>query len=162
MQNIDRTRKIYIEGKQQRSDSGDDRKIFGPRNKIIGQVPEGNRKDIRDAVEAASLEVKWKNMTPHSRAQILYYTAENLELRKKEFACIIADMTGRDGKQEVESSLETIFHYAAWADKFEGTIHDVPIRGVSLAMNEPIGVIGIICPDDNLSLIHISEPTRPY
>ncbi len=157
VQNIDRTRKIYIEGKQKRSDSGYDRKIFGPRNKIIGQVPEGNRKDIRDAVEAASLEVKWKNMTPHSRAQILYYTAENLELRKKEFACIIADMTGRDGKQEVESSLETIFHYAAWADKFEGTIHDVPIRGVSLAMNEPIGVIGIICPDDNplQSFIHL-------
>ncbi len=156
-QTIDRTRKIFIGGKQTRSDSGYDRKVFGFRKEVIGQVPEGNRKDLREAVEAANQEVKWRNMTPHSRAQVLYYAAENLELRKKEYVSILKKMTGIDGKQEVESSLETIFHYAAWADKFEGTIHDVPIRGVSLAVNEPVGVIGIVCPDDNplLSFVHL-------
>ena len=154
---IDRTRKLFIDGKQKRSDSGYDRKIFNSKNELIGQVPEGNRKDIRDAVEAATQAGKWKNMTAHNRAQILYYAAENLELRKEEFSNTIQNMTGKDGRHEVESTLETIFHYAAWADKFEGIIHDIPIRGVSLALNEPIGVLGIVCPDKNplLSFVHL-------
>ena len=157
LQTIDRTRKLFIGGKQKRPDSGYDRKIFNLKNEIIGQVPDGNKKDIRDAVEAASNEVQWKSMNPHNRAQVLYYAAENLELRKKEYANIIQKMTGENGQQEIESTLETIFHYAAWADKFEGYVHDVPIRGVSLAMNEPIGVIGIVCPNNNplLSFVHL-------
>ncbi len=155
---IDRTRKLFIGGKQKRSDSGYDQKIFGFENELIGQVPEGNKKDVRDAVEAANQEAKWKNMTAHGRAQVLYYAAENLELRKKEYASILQKMTGEDGKKEVESTIETIFYYAAWADKFEGIVHDVPIRGVSLAMNEPIGVIGIVCPENNplLSFTHLA------
>ena len=154
---IDRTRKLFINGKQKRSDSGYDRKIFNSKNELIGQVPEGNRKDIRDAVEAATQAGKWKNMTAHNRAQILYYAAENLELRKEEISITVQNMTGKDGRHEVESTLETIFNYAAWADKFEGTIHDIPIRGVSLALNEPIGVLGIVCPDNNplLSFVHL-------
>ena len=154
--NIDRTRKLYIGGAQKRSDSGYDKQIYSS-NTLIGQVPLGNRKDIRDAVEAAANEKKWKGMSAHGRAQVLYYAAENLELRKQEFAQTIFEMTGENGNDEVEKALETIFYFASWADKFEGAIHNVPIRGVSLAMKEPLGVIAIICPDNDplLSFIHL-------
>src|SRR5206468_4840786 len=40
------------------------------------------------------------------------------------------------------------FTYAAWADKWDGAVHHTPIRGVTLAMNEPVGVLGIAAPDE--------------
>ncbi|PYO37140.1 MAG: aldehyde dehydrogenase [Gemmatimonadetes bacterium] len=32
------------------------------------------------------------------------------------------------------------------ADKWDGAVHHTPVRGVTLAMNEPIGVVGVACP----------------
>ena len=84
------------------------------------------------------------------RAQILFYIAENLSARAGEFAHRLATMTGNKGhaKAEVQTSIECLFTYAAWADKYDGAVHNVPIRGVALAMNEPVGVIGIGCADE--------------
>jgi len=48
----------------------------------------------------------------------------------------------------VDASIARLFSYAAWADKYDGAVHQTPIRGVTLAMNEPIGVIGIACPEE--------------
>jgi aldehyde dehydrogenase (NAD+) len=48
----------------------------------------------------------------------------------------------------VDTALSRLFSYAAWADKFDGAAKSVPIRGVALAMNEPVGVIGAFCPED--------------
>jgi aldehyde dehydrogenase (NAD+) len=122
-------------------------------------VGDGNRKDIRNAVEAAHAAEKWANSTPHSRAQILYYLAENLSVRSEEFVRQIVRQTGVSRKtaaEEVELALARLFSYAAWADKFEGVIHRPPVRGVTLAMREAIGVIGIVCPDANPLLGFIS------
>ena len=41
-----------------------------------------------------------------------------------------------------------LFTYGAWADKFEGAVHAPPLRGVALAMPEPLGVAGVICPPE--------------
>ena len=58
---------------------------------MIGEVGEGNRKDIRNAVEAAhAAAAGWTSTTGHNRAQILYYIAENLSVREDEFARRIA------------------------------------------------------------------------
>ena len=83
--------------------------------------------------------------------------SKNLDLRKDEFAQTIQLMTGENGKEEVDQALENIFYFASWADKFEGTIHNVPIRGVSLCNERALGVIAIVCPDNNplLSFIHL-------
>ena len=87
--------------------------------------------------------------TGHLRAQILYYIAENLSARSDELAKRLNAMTGgRNGAKEVEASVKRLFTYAAWADKFDGQAHGVPIRGVALAMREPVGVIGALCPDE--------------
>jgi aldehyde dehydrogenase (NAD+) len=161
--NIDRTAKLFIGGKQARPDSGYARMIVSPKGKSLGEVGEGNRKDIRNAVEAAHAAKVWSRSTGHLRAQVLYYTGENLDARRDEFAARISAMTGtskRDATREVEASVRRLFTYAAWADKWDGAVHSVPIRGVALAMNEPIGVVGVACPDEAplLGLISLVAP----
>jgi aldehyde dehydrogenase (NAD+) len=157
---IDRTAKLFIGGKQARPDSGYSRAVLAPDGKQIGLVGDGNRKDIRNAVEAAAKAEGWSSMSGHARAQILYYIAENLSARAGEFARRLKQMTGAAGAREVEASIRRLFTYAAWADKFDGAVHDPPLRGVVLAMNEPLGTIGIACPDAAplLGLISLMAP----
>ncbi len=145
---IDRTAKLFIGGKQARPDSGYSRPVLGANGELLAEVGDGNRKDIRNAVEAAHAASGWGRATAHNRAQILYYVAENLAARADDFVKRIASMTGdlKAARLEVEQSLETLFTFAAWADKFDGAVHSVPMRGVVLAMNEAIGVVGLICP----------------
>jgi aldehyde dehydrogenase (NAD+) len=148
---VDRTAKLFIGGKQARPDSGYSRLIVTPKGRPIAEVGEGNRKDIRNAVEAAHAAKGWAPSSGHLRAQILYYIGENLDARRDEFASRISAMTAaskRDAVREVEASVRRLFTYGAWADKWDGAVHSVPIRGVAMAMNEPIGVVGVACPDE--------------
>ncbi|MEM6305687.1 MAG: aldehyde dehydrogenase family protein [Pseudomonadota bacterium] len=146
---VDRTSKLYIGGKQARPDGGYSTPIYGKTGKLLGEVSRANRKDVRNAVEAAQGAAGWSRTNGHLRAQILYYIAENLAARVDEFAARLNALQGkRVGAREVEASVQRLFTYAAWADKFDGQVHGVPIRGVALAMREPIGVIGAICPDE--------------
>ena len=149
---IDRTPKIFVGGKQARPDSGYSRRILGPDDAQVGEVPEGNRKDVRNAVEAAHSAWKtWSKATGHSRAQILYYLAENLSVRSDEFAARLSAMDGRakrESLKEVDATVRRLFTYAAWADKWDGAVHNVPIRGVALAMHESIGVVGVAAPEE--------------
>ncbi|MEW7008769.1 aldehyde dehydrogenase family protein [Lentilitoribacter sp. EG35] len=149
---VDRTAKLYIGGKQSRPDSGYAREVLDTKGKLIGHVGEGNRKDIRNAVEAANKAANWAKTTGHLRAQILYYIGENLSARASEFEERIRSMTGVTAKtatQEVATSIDRLFTYAAWADKYDGNVHSVPIRGVALAMREAVGNLGLLCPDEN-------------
>ena len=87
----------------------------------------------------------------YNRSQILYFIAENLDARRIEFAKRIAAMTGRtqrSAQAEVDAAVERLFTYAAWADKYGGTVQETTLRGITVAINEPIGVIGIACPDE--------------
>lgn len=145
---IDRTAKLFIGGKQARPDSGYSRAVWSPKGALLGHTGIGSRKDIRNAVEAAHAAKGWAKSTAHNRAQVIYYIAENLSARADEFARRLRDMTGRDGMAEVSSTIDRLFTYAAWADKYDGAVKPVPLRGVALAMNEPVGVIGAICADE--------------
>jgi aldehyde dehydrogenase (NAD+) len=157
---IDRTAKLYVGGKQARPDSGYSQAIWSPKGKLLGHIGLGSRKDIRNAVEAAHAAKGWGKASAHLRAQILYYIAENLSARSDEFAKRLTEMTGKSGAGEVEASIARLFTYAAWADKFDGAVKSVPLRGMVLAMNEPCGVIGAICPDEAplLGLISLMAP----
>ncbi|MDD2923526.1 MAG: aldehyde dehydrogenase family protein, partial [Anaerolineales bacterium] len=149
---IDRTAKLFINGKQARPDSGYSIEVLDANGNLIGEVGQGSRKDIRNAVEAArGVADKWAKTTGHNRAQILYYLAENLSIRSDEFAKRIVQQTGADfesANREVEASVESLFTAAAWADKYDGAVHNTPLRNVTLAAREPIGVMGILLPDD--------------
>ncbi|MFV1491662.1 aldehyde dehydrogenase family protein [Phaeobacter sp. JH18-32] len=158
---VDRTAKLYIGGKQARPDGGYSKAIHGKSGALLGHVGLGNRKDVRNAVEAAAGANGWAKTTGHLRAQILYYIGENLSARAGEFADRIDRMTGKSqGAQEVETSIQRLFTAAAWADKYDGQAHGVPIRGVALAMKEPVGVIGALCADEAplLGLISVLAP----
>jgi aldehyde dehydrogenase (NAD+) len=144
---IDRTPKLFIGGKQARPDSGYAQLVYAADGtSVLGEVGEGNRKDIRNAVEAARAALPgWAAATSYNRAQILYYLAENLSVRSSEFSQRLLAMTGEDA-DEVERSVEYLFSAAAYADKWEGRVHTPPLRGAALAVPEPIGVVGVACP----------------
>ncbi|MCP4999466.1 MAG: aldehyde dehydrogenase family protein [Hyphomicrobiales bacterium] len=160
---VDRTAKLYIGGKQVRPDGNYSLSVISPKGTVIGEMGEGNRKDIRNAVEAARNASGWATASTHLRAQILYYLGENLSARTDEFVARLSAMTGvkkQDAAREVDASIDRFFTYAAWADKFDGAVHSPPLRGVALAMNEPIGVAGVICPDELplLSFVSLVAP----
>jgi len=133
---VDRTRKLYIGGKQARPDGG--YSWPGPG----AAVPLGNRKDIRNAVEAAHKAGGWSRVTGHARAQVLYFLAENLAAREAEFA-------SRCGARETEASIARAFYWAAWADKHDGRVQATAQDHLTLAIHEPWGVMGLICPDES-------------
>ena len=146
---IDRTVKLYIGGKQARPDSGYSMEVRSPEGRLLGEAPLGNRKDIRNAVEAAHKAESWAKATAHNRAQVLYYCAENLAQRQDEIVHRLAASVGeKQAAAEVETGIERIFSYAAWADKFDGAVHNPPFRNIAIAMNEAIGTVGVICPTD--------------
>ncbi len=145
---LDRTQKLFIGGKQARPDGGYSRPVYGARGGLLGHASLANRKDLRNAVEAMNAARGWSKTTAHLRAQILYYIAENLDARGADLARKITEQTGRDGADEIDLCVQTLFTFAAWADKYDGQVRNVPIRGVALAMHEPVGNMAVFCRDD--------------
>ncbi|MBN8243482.1 aldehyde dehydrogenase family protein [Nitratireductor aquimarinus] len=163
VEGIDRTMKNYIGGKQARPDGGHSYAVTGKGGLVIGEAGIGNRKDIRNAVEAAAKAGGWGGATGHNRAQVLYYLGENLEARRAGMEALLCESTGISAKKaadEFDTALRRIFYYAAQADKFDGAVHSTQSRHVTLAMNEPFGVMGIACPDEAplLSLVSLVLP----
>eukprot|EP00747_Dinoflagellata_sp_TGD_P167467 gnl/TRDRNA2_/TRDRNA2_191927_c0_seq1.p1 gnl/TRDRNA2_/TRDRNA2_191927_c0~~gnl/TRDRNA2_/TRDRNA2_191927_c0_seq1.p1 ORF type:complete len:822 (-),score=165.52 gnl/TRDRNA2_/TRDRNA2_191927_c0_seq1:212-2677(-) len=161
---IDHTIKLYIGGAQKRPDGVYQRAVLDPAGKEVGAVGDGNRKDIRDAVEAAHKAAPgWGKRAAFNRAQICYYIAENLQMRRAEFSTKLQTMTGRQAAscdQEVDLSIQRLFYWASYADKYGGGIQETPLYGVTAKVNEPVGVIGIICPDESplLSFVSLLAP----
>jgi aldehyde dehydrogenase (NAD+) len=160
---IDRTPKLFVGGRQVRPDSGYSRPVFGPDGTLIGEVGDGNRKDIRNAVEAAHAAAGWGSATPSNRSQVVSYVAENLATRADEFSARIVQQTGvsaAEARREVELAIERLFRAAAWADKYGGAVQATPLRGLVVAVHEPVGVIGIVCPVERplLALVSLIAP----
>lgn len=159
MPRVDRTIRMYIGGRQMRPDGGYTMLVRGASEEEAGEVGLGNRKDIRNAVEAARRAGGWADRTAHNRAQILYFIAENLAVRAAEFAARIRSLTGQSAgraAEEVELSIRRLFSYAAHADKWDGQVHRTPYRNVTLAMPESLGVVAIVCPERDPLLGFIS------
>jgi aldehyde dehydrogenase (NAD+) len=158
---IDRTAKLYIGGKQVRPDGGYSREVWAGK-KLLGLVPEGNRKDIRNAVEAARAATAWERQSAHGRAQVLYYLAENLQAQRARFVDALAPFSNaKAAAAEVQASVERLFDFAAWADKYDGAVHQPPMHGVTLALHEAVGNIAVIASNEAplLGLIALVAPT---
>jgi aldehyde dehydrogenase (NAD+) len=148
---IDRTAKLYIGGRQLRPDGGYSNAAYDATGRVIAEVPAGNRKDIRNAVEAARAATGWSAATAYNRAQVLYFIAENLDQRADEFVRRIAQLSGKDAsaaRVEFDLCIRRIFTYAAMTDKYDSRVHATPFRNITLAMREPLGVIGIVAPEE--------------
>jgi aldehyde dehydrogenase (NAD+) len=158
---IDITAKFFVGGKQARPDGGQSYTVFGKGGAAIGEAGLGNRKDVRNAVEAAGKATGWGGVTAHNRAQVLYFLAENLNQRRAEFVAALA-ATGASPKpeEEFDAAVRRAFWYAAQADKFDGAVTATKSRHVTMTVNEPFGTIGIVCPDEAplLSLLSLVLP----
>ena len=157
---IDRTAKLYIGGKQARPDGGYSREVRVGKT-LLGLVPEGNRKDIRNAVEASRAASSWERQSAHGRAQVLYYLAENLQASQARLVqCLAPFGSASRAAQEVEASVQCLFTFAAWADKYDGAVHQPPMHGVTLALHEAIGTVALIAPDEQplLGLLALLAP----
>jgi len=149
---INRAAKHYIGGKQVRPDCGHSYPVKDAQDRIVSEAALGNRKDIRNAVEAAGKAASWSCTTAHERAQTLYRIAENLSIRGAEFSNRLQSLTGAGGfesRREVDKAVERLFYYAAWSDKYDGHVHLTTYKRVALAMPEPWGVMGQICPAEH-------------
>ena len=158
-QSIDRTLKFYIGGKQVRPDGGHSIETFNANGTLAAVVGSGNRKDIRNAVNAAVKATSWSSQSGHGRAQILYFLAENLAVRESEWIERLETLCGisnEHAKAEFDESISRIFSYAAWADKYDGAVHSAPYRGVTMALPEPIGVLAQVAPENQPLLTTIS------
>jgi aldehyde dehydrogenase (NAD+) len=160
---LDETPKLYMAGKQARPDGGYSMPVVSSKGIQLGEVGEGSRKDIRNAVQAAEKNKAWAKSTAHLRAQVIYYIAENLEKRSSEFIGRIraqTDCKQDKAEQELALSIERLFAAAAMADKFDGQIHSPPSRQLVAAMREPIGIVGVVAPQDNplLGTITMAAP----
>ena len=162
---VDRTPKLYVGGRQVRPDGGTSypvRGATGPHGepgRHLGEAGWGSRKDVRDAVEAARMATAWTKASGHARAQVLYYLAENLDADAVRFVDRLRDLTGADAagaRREVDVAVRRLFAYAAWADKHDGAVKSVPVRGVVLGMHEPWGVAAVSCPDEAPLLAFVS------
>jgi len=157
---VDRTYKLYYGGAQKRPDANYSRVIRTVEGKVMAQVGESNRKDVRNAVEAAAkAQPAWAKKSPFNRQQILYYIAENLEIRKRGFARRLVELTGvstEEAETEVSQSVARLFYWAAYADKYGGTVQETQLYGTVIKIHEPVGVIGIACPDKSPLLSFVS------
>jgi aldehyde dehydrogenase (NAD+) len=139
---------MFIGGNQKRGDSGHSIEVFDWQKQEIATVGRGNRKDIRNAVEAANKQMNWTALSSHARAQIMFYIAENLSQRRDYFISLLSSTPFcQNPIQEFDTALKRLFTFASWADKFDGAVHQAPVRANTIALNEPVGVIGVICPN---------------
>ncbi|XP_044844837.1 aldehyde dehydrogenase family 16 member A1 [Mauremys mutica] len=164
MPRVDRTYKLYYGGAQKRPEGMASLPVLDPAGNVLAYVADGSAKDIRNAVEAAHKAAPgWGKRAAHARAQVLYYVAENLELRREEVASRLGALTGappEEAQREVDLGLERLFHWAALCDKSGGAVQETPLHGTTLQLRQPLGVVGVTCPDERplLSFLSLLAP----
>ncbi|MEM9372024.1 MAG: aldehyde dehydrogenase family protein [Planctomycetota bacterium] len=157
---ITKTYKLYIGGKFPRTESGRTTAVTDASNSTIAHVCHASRKDVRDAVEAATkAQSGWASQTAYLRGQILYRLAEMMEGKASELSAAI----GASGDEEVARSIDRVVHFAGWTDKFSMVAGGAnPVAGPyhNFTTPGPIGVTGVVCPDDKplLGLVSLVAP----
>lgn len=161
-----KTYKIYIGGQFPRTESG---RYYTPENKSgkkLANVCLCSRKDLRDAVVAArSAYGSWSNRAAFNRGQILYRMAEMLEGRKAQFVeeLVMQDSAKAAAEKEVNLAIDRLIYYAGWCDKYQqlfSTVNPVGSPHFNFSVPEPMGVAGIIAPQDS-SLLGIVSAIAP-
>jgi aldehyde dehydrogenase (NAD+) len=156
--------KLYIGGRQVSPVGGDGIPVYSVHSEQINKMAVGNSQDIQKAVRAANTAIDWQSTAAHSRVQVLYTLAENLAVKTKEFATRISLITGSnqiEAVREVEQSIERLFIYAGLADKSEGDVQQMSKHEITLTIREPLGIVGVICPNEASLLGFISTVIPP-
>ena len=163
---IQKTYKLYINGKFIRTESGRYFPVNDKDGNLSANMCRANRKDFREAVNASRNAVSgWNSRTAYNRGQILYRTAETLEGRKEQFIqeLISFGITRKKVATEVDKTIDRLVYYAGWADKYQtlfSSINPVSSSYYNFSIPEYQGVIALIAPDKNplLGLVSLLAP----
>lgn len=164
--NINKTYKLYIDGKFPRTESGRYYAINNSKGELIANMCLASRKDFRNAVVAArKAQGSWANASALNKGQVLYRVAEMLEGRKEQFIIelITQGETVKSAKEEVEASIDRLVYYAGWSDKYQqffSSVNPVVSSHFNFSILEPVGIVSIIAPENKslLSLITLIAP----
>lgn len=161
---ITKTPKCYVGGAFIRSEGGSVSPLHDSAGNFLCNIPQCTRKDLRNAVEAAAKAGGWAKRNAYNKGQILYRIAEMLESRAAEMAGAIAiSADAKKAAVEVRESIDRIVHYAGWTDKYQallGSVNPVATPHFNFTVNEPVGIIGIVAPDESplLGLLSLILP----
>jgi acyl-CoA reductase-like NAD-dependent aldehyde dehydrogenase len=162
---ITKTPKCYVGGAFIRSESGRVFPIHDASGAFVANVPQCTRKDLRNAVEAAAKAGPgWAKRSGYNRGQIIYRLAEMIEARKAEMTdAITLSGASKAAEKEVAATIDRLIHYAGWTDKYEqmlGNVNPVASPYFNFTVTEPMGIIGVIAPDEMplLALISLIAP----
>jgi aldehyde dehydrogenase (NAD+) len=179
---VTKTPKVYVGGAFIRSESGRTFPIKDASGAFFANVPQCTRKDLRNAVEAAAKAgPAWAKRTAYNRGQIIYRLGEMLEARRADMADALmlgaAAPSSRHGgeggrgrppskaaaRREIDATVDRLVYYAGWADKFEqllGNVNPVASPHFNFSVTEPVGIGGLLAPDEAplLGLISLVAP----
>uniref|UniRef100_A0A4W6F5B3 Aldehyde dehydrogenase 16 family, member A1 n=1 Tax=Lates calcarifer TaxID=8187 RepID=A0A4W6F5B3_LATCA len=144
----------FVGGKACKSESGCSVAVQPPGGgSVLAYCPDGGRKDVRNAVEAAiKVQPGWMKKSPSARAQSLYSLAKGLEAKRRDIAVSINIQTGLsmdEAEKEVDLSFARLSDWAAYCDKVQGGTLPIPQSGSALSFPEALGVVGIVLPEKN-------------
>ena len=155
---VNKTYKLCIAGGFPRSESGRYYALNDKSGKLIANVCQASRKDLRGAVNAARNALPgWSSRTAYNRGQILYRLAEMLEGRKSQFVeeLQLQGVPHEDAVLEVNNSVDRLVYFAGWTDKYQqifGAVNPVSTSHFNFSVLEPVGVVTLIAPQGSALL----------
>lgn len=164
--NIQKTYKLYIDGKFPRTESGRYYKLNDKNGKVVANICRSSRKDFRDAVVSSrKAQADWQKKSAFNKGQILYRIAETLETRKAQFIEVL-QLQGdskASAEKEVYAAIDMLVYYAGWSDKYQqifSSVNPVESSHFNFSFPEPTGVVSAIAPQQNglLGLVSCMAP----
>jgi acyl-CoA reductase-like NAD-dependent aldehyde dehydrogenase len=164
---VAKTYKLYVGGAFPRSESGRSYPVHDATGTLLAHAALASRKDLRDAVSAASSAFGgWSGATAYNRGQVLYRVAEMMQGRRDRFADHVVAAEGVPHERAstlVDAAIDRWVWYAGWTDKITTVLGSVnPVAGplVNWSAPEPTGVVGVLAPQSSalLGLVDVLAP----
>jgi 4-(gamma-glutamylamino)butanal dehydrogenase len=145
---------LVIDGQKVAARDGATFDNVNPRDgSVLGRVPAGGVADVDAAVRAARaafVDGRWRRQAPRDKKRVLLRLAELMERERDSLALMEALDTGKpigDARNvDIALAIGTTRWYAEALDKIYGEVGPSNDAKLSLAVHEPLGVIGAITP----------------
>ncbi|HNU47466.1 MAG TPA: aldehyde dehydrogenase family protein [Bacteroidia bacterium] len=163
---VQKTYKLYIDGKFPRTESGRYYKLNDKNGKVIANICRASRKDFRDAVVVArKAQGEWQKKSAFNRSQILYRIAETLETRRQQFVSTLGlqGVSDAAAQKEVSAAVDMLVYYAGWCDKYQqvfSCVNPVESSHFNFSFPEPTGVVSAIA-SQQLGLLNLVSLMAP-
>jgi acyl-CoA reductase-like NAD-dependent aldehyde dehydrogenase len=151
---VRKTYKLFINGAFVRSESGRS-DVVGAGTDEPANVARASRKDLRDAVVAArGAFARWSTQSPMNRGLVLYRLAEMMDARRAEFVERLRqgmELDEQAALRETVAAIDRALWYAGWCDKYAAVLSARnPVAGpyYNYSSPEPMGVVGVVAPDE--------------